>query len=147
MPKTRRMLYMSFVTLPIPPSQSPTNLMSRNLEPGGYVQQIEIEIKPQCDDGTLPANNIFQRCADIAKELSGGGPAFIITGNIRPQMEAAGFVDIVERRYKVPLGPWSSNPIYQDLGYYFEMFWRTGCHGWLMGPATRALGVSVRTTD
>lgn len=103
-----------------------------------------MEIRPQCDDGTLPRDNIFEKLADVAKQLSGGtGGIFTVTGNMRPQMEAAGFVDIVERRFKVPLGPWSSNPVYQNLGYFFELFWRSGCHGWMMGPATRALGVSI----
>lgn len=55
-------------------------------------------------------------------------------------MEKAGFVDIVEVRHKLPLGPWSSDPVYQNLGMYFELYWRTGCQGWLMQSLVKNLG-------
>ena len=102
-----------------------------------------MEIKPRCDDGTLPEGNVFQKWADLAKQLTGIGRGFMITSNMRPQMEEAGFEDISERHYKLPLGPWSSNQRYQQLGFFFEMFWRTGCQGWLMGGLTRHLGVNT----
>jgi len=59
---------------------------------------------------------------------------------MRAELEAAGFVDIVEIRHKLPLGPWSSNALYQQIGAYYEMFWRTGCQGWLMASMTQDLG-------
>lgn len=112
----------------------------KNLKSGGYVQQMEIEIKPQCDDGTLPDNSIYHKWADLAQELTGAGTNFTFTGRMKRQLEEAGFVDVVELRLKLPLGPWSSNPVYQDLGRYFEMYWRTGSQGWLLGACTRNLG-------
>lgn len=55
-------------------------------------------------------------------------------------MATAGFVDIVEVRHKLPLGPWSSDARLYELGRYFEMFWRTGCQGWLMQSFIKDLG-------
>jgi hypothetical protein len=110
------------------------------MKPGGYIQHIEVEPKPRCDDGTLPTPNVLQKCFDLVETLNGVGGNFSVIDQIKPQLAEAGFVDIVEHRYKLPLGPWSSNPMYQDLGRYYEMFWRTGVQGWLMGPLTRNLG-------
>jgi hypothetical protein len=31
-------------------------------------------------------------------------------------MKDAGFVDIVEKRYKLPVGGWSSDPKYREIG-------------------------------
>ena len=105
----------------------------RNMKPGGYIHHMEIEHQPCCDDGTLPTNNILGRWADLVPQLN--------TKNMRSQLAEAGFVDIVERRFKLPLGPWSSNPRYQNLGRFYEMFWRTGLQGWLIGATmTRDLG-------
>jgi hypothetical protein len=110
------------------------------MKPDGYLQQIEVEIKPRCDDGTLTTPNVFQKWADLVEDLNEVGHNFSVTGKMKPQLAEAGFVDIVEHRYKLPVGPWSSDPMYQDLGRYYEMFWRTGCQGWLMAALTRDLG-------
>jgi hypothetical protein len=104
------------------------------------MQQIEFDIRPRCDDGTLPVDNIFQTIFDLAAQLSNTGRQFTITGSMKQWMENAGFVDIVEVHRKLPLGPWSSDPVYQNLGMYFEMYWRTGCQGWLMQSLVNNLG-------
>ena len=114
--------------------------MCRNLSPGGYVQHIEIEIQPRCDDDTLPPDNPFMQWANLADKLRNKGKHFLIANTMKADMEAAGFVDIVEIRHKLPLGPWSSNALYQQIGTYYEMFWRTGCQGWLMASMTKDLG-------
>jgi hypothetical protein len=59
---------------------------------------------------------------------------------MKSSMLAAGFTDIVETRYKLPLGPWSGDPKYAQLGKYYEMFWRTGAQGWLMQSFVKDLG-------
>lgn len=108
------------------------------MKPGGYVQQIEFEVKPRCDDGTLPPHNIFQKWAKLTeRSLDDIDPNYHIAEQMKPRLVEAGFVDIVERRYRFPLGPWSSDPMYQDLGRYYELFFRTGCQGWLMAVLTR----------
>ena len=107
------------------------------------MQQIEVEIKPRCDDGTLPKDNVFQTLADLSTQIGVSGTQVHLAHSMRSQMEEAGFTEIVERRYKLPLGPWSSDPTYQRLGLFYEMFWRTGCQGWLMGSLTRILRVST----
>ena len=111
------------------------------MAPGGYIQQAEIEIQPRSDK-PLPQDSVFRRWRVMAEMLHNKtGRSFFVSGEMKAHMAAAGFVEIVEKRYSLPLGAWSSDPRARDLGKFYELFWRTGMHGWIIRPATQALGV------
>jgi hypothetical protein len=57
-------------------------------------------------------------------------------------MVKAGFVDVVERRFKVPIGGWPADPRLQQLGLYNRLQWAEGIEGWSMYLLTNVLGVS-----
>jgi hypothetical protein len=54
----------------------------------------------------------------------------------------AGFVDVVERRFKWPIGPWSSDSRLKEIGRWNLLNWEEGMEGWVIAPYTRVLGVS-----
>jgi hypothetical protein len=94
-----------------------------------------------CDDGTMPDDSIFIEWREWAMKLGEKlGKDFLISDAMKGYMQQAGFVDVVEKRFKVPLGPWSNNERYREIGKYYEAFWRTGAQGWIMAPMTRFLG-------
>lgn len=66
---------------------------------------------------------------------------------IQPQMKnlitAAGFVDVVEYKFKWPLGPWSNDPRLKDIGRWNMHSWEIGLEGWTMALLTRCKGVSA----
>lgn len=58
-------------------------------------------------------------------------------------IRSAGFVDVVERVYKWPIGPWSADPKLKELGRWNLLNWEEGMEGWLLAVYTRVLGVSA----
>ncbi|KAJ9621960.1 hypothetical protein H2203_006841 [Taxawa tesnikishii (nom. ined.)] len=57
-------------------------------------------------------------------------------------IRSAGFVDVVERVYKWPIGPWSADPKLKELGRWNLLNWEEGMEGWLLAVYTRVLGKS-----
>ena len=64
----------------------------------------------------LPSAQILSRFADGYARLGRvcGEELF----NFKDQMRAAGFVDVVETRYRLPIGAWPTNPIEREVGRY-----------------------------
>lgn len=86
-----------------------------------------------CDDGTVPPDS----------ELANWGQKFEAFGRIinRPfnvfdtmkdSISAAGFTNIHEKLYKVPLGDWPKHPVYKDAGRLNEETFRAGMEGFAM---------------
>ena len=57
-------------------------------------------------------------------------------------MEDAGFVDVVEKKFVWPIGPWARDPKLKDMGRWGERNWADGLEGWVLALYTRVLGVS-----
>ena len=111
---------------------------------GGYLEHIELNIRPKSDDNTLPADSILYRWNNVVAEdwSKATGKDFFIANKMKEKIAAVGFVDVVEKIFKLPMGPWSSDNKYKQIGRLFQQYWRTGMEGWVMAIATRILGVS-----
>ena len=118
--------------------------MLSNMTSGGYIEQLELEIAAHCDDGTMPANSAILRWVKVAEDLSnasGFDGELFVAQTMKDRATEAGFVDVTQRRFKVPLWGWPSDPKQKELGDFYEQWWRTGMNGWIMAPATRYMGV------
>ena len=112
------------------------------MTPGGYIEQAEIGLVPHSDDGTLIQGGAFHRWTQFAVEVQQrtGKPLFVFD-TMRQTIADAGFVDMVEYRFKWPVGSWSSDEHYRELGRWYKEFWIHGMEGWMMANATRVLRV------
>ena len=54
----------------------------------------------------------------------------------------AGLVNVVEERYKMPLGPWARDLKMKEVGWWHLIEAYQGVEGWTMAPFTRVLGWS-----
>ena len=112
---------------------------------GAWIEQIEVEIIVHCDDDTKkPDSEIFHLAALATDMGQAVDRNFRIAERMADMIREAGFVDVKERLYKLPLGWWSADPKYRDIGALFELFYRSGVQGWLMAPLTRGMNVSPR---
>jgi len=115
----------------------------RNMASGGYIEQVEVEIKPLCDDDSCRPDSVIKQLADLTVQMSQHlGQDYNVTGGMRRLIEEAGFVECEEHRLKMPLGPWPKDEKARMIGALFESFYRTGLQGWMMKPLTRDMGVS-----
>ncbi|KAJ6014010.1 hypothetical protein N7540_008601 [Penicillium herquei] len=105
----------------------------KNLEPGGWVEQTEFDIRVYSDDGSLPKDSV----------LSEWGHMFITCGEraglplttqetMRGALKQAGFVDIQEKLYKVPMGPWPRDKVLKEVGLLNYHHWMVGLEGYAM---------------
>jgi len=75
------------------------------------------------------------------------GQTFEIGNKMRKEIEQTGFVNIIERVFKVPFGPWPSDPKLKELGRWTLLSFDTGLEGYVLATLTRALGVSTWPSD
>ena len=117
----------------------------RHLRPGGYIEQVEWSVHNRSSDGTLSPNSVLARWSQYAVRTGTmTGKTFEIAENMADLMREAGFVDVVEKRFKWPIGPWSSDPKLKDIGRWNLLNWEEGMEGWVMAAYTRVLGVRSR---
>lgn len=114
---------------------------TRSVKPGGWIEQVEQSVVPKSDDGTT-VGTIFEEWGRISLEAGEAfGKSLRIVDEARDRMIKAGFVDVVERRYKIPIGGWASDPRLKQLGLYNRLLWEEGIEGWCMYLLTTVLKV------
>ncbi|KAH6681916.1 methyltransferas-like protein [Halenospora varia] len=118
-----------------------------HIKPGGYIEQFEIAVELKSDDGTVVDGGPLAKFNEIcemyhrAGEIS--GQSFTITDTMRANINAAGFINIQEETFKIPLGGWAADPKLRELGEWALLSFDTGLEGYAMGVLTRYLGWST----
>lgn len=56
------------------------------------------------------------------------------------KMREAGFVNVTERVFHVPLGTWPRNKVLKTVGLYWRTILTDGLQAIALGPLTRGLG-------
>ncbi|KAL4758346.1 S-adenosyl-L-methionine-dependent methyltransferase [Aspergillus foveolatus] len=111
----------------------------RSVKPGGWIEQVEQSVVPKSDDGTT-VGTIFEEWGRVSLEAGEAfGKSLRIVDESRDRMIKAGFVDVAERRYKIPIGGWASDPRLKQLGLYNRLLWEEGIEGWSMYLLTTVL--------
>ena len=114
-----------------------------HLHPGGYLEQMEWSMRVQCDDGSLHDDSpVAQWSRDALKISQEADKTAQIAEEMRELIGRAGFVDIVEKKYKWPIGSWSRDPLTKKIGHWNLRNWEEGMEGWAMALYTRTWGVS-----
>lgn len=118
-------------------------LFKSHLAPGGYIEQLELSPVPRSDDGSIQPGDMWDECGKLAIECGERfGKTFQIMERMKNLIEQAGFVDVVETKYKWPLGAWSNDQKLKDMGRWNMHHWNEGLEGWTMALLTRVMGVS-----
>jgi hypothetical protein len=102
-----------------------------------------MDIMFRSDDGSLPQDDIMiewsKRFQNIGDDIT--GKTFRIAEKCRGFIEGAGFVNVVEKKYKIPVGSWSSDPLMKELGRWNMMHCFTGAENWALHLLTKVMGV------
>lgn len=92
-----------------------------HLAPGGWFETHEMSAIIESDDGSVTPTSALGQWGSIF--ISGGqkmGIPFTIIqdGTQKKGMEAAGFVDIQEKNFKMPIGDWPRDPDMKEIGLF-----------------------------
>ncbi|KAK1760048.1 S-adenosyl-L-methionine-dependent methyltransferase [Echria macrotheca] len=115
-----------------------------HVKPGGWFEHVEREVKIESDHVRIPPDHVFNVWANLF--YTGGekmGRSFAIAGGhqMRELMEGAGFVDVKERKIKMPFHGWPRDRKLRDAGLMGQLaldqaldglstFLLTQVHGW-----------------
>lgn len=113
------------------------------MKPGGYIEHFDLTPTFESDDGTLSEDSPLNRWGPLGIEASEKmGKTFKIYPTTREALVAAGFVDIVEHNFKIPVGPWSSDKRLRTIGQWNLFFLTMDIEGIWLYLLTQFLGVS-----
>ncbi|KAF2853512.1 methyltransferase LaeA [Plenodomus tracheiphilus IPT5] len=118
-----------------------------HLKPGtGYVEHVEIDMEPRCDDGTLPADSMLKRwygwLADATHRVA---RPIAYEHRTRQLLQQAGFIDIQETVIRVPYNSWPNDPHQKDIGRWYNLGITEGLDALTFAPLTRVYQWDLNT--
>ncbi|KAI9832860.1 MAG: hypothetical protein M1826_001027 [Phylliscum demangeonii] len=113
----------------------------RYLKPGGWMESQEFMTTPYCDDGTMHHDWPYAEWARTIEEAAMvAGRPLRIANKLKRWYKEAGFVDVHEEVFKVPVNPWPKDPHAKDLGKICEMDALDGIQGFSLAVLHRGMG-------
>lgn len=101
----------------------------------------DIDIPYACDDGTLTEDTLIHSLGQLAYKASVAlNRSLHVAPTYKDLLAKAGFIDIVERQFKWPIGIWPKDKYYKELGYWAYTNIEFGMEGLFMALFTRGLG-------
>jgi hypothetical protein len=111
------------------------------LHPGGYFESQEYDAIVACDDETLdpdgPLASWFRDMRTAAEILD---RPVVVAASLRQAYQEAGFVDVKERIFKMPMNGWPKDERLKELGKMWERNFITGLSGFSFTLFNRAFG-------
>ena len=113
----------------------------RYVAPGGYFESQELYPSIYCDDGTMPSDWPMLRWAKLQDEgaMNIGRP-LRIANKLKKWYEQAGFVDVREEIFKVPISPWPKDPQFKLIGKFHNLNLLEGLQALSLAFFHRGLG-------
>ena len=94
----------------------------------------------QCDDGTMKKDSVMTKWLELLKQaLQNLGPDVDRPLKLAESLRQAGFVNIEEKSFKVPIGTWPKNKTLRLIGLYLRTVLIEGLQAISLGPLTRGL--------
>jgi len=120
----------------------------RHLNPGGYIELFDVLNPLTTDDDTLPKDSSIFTWNSLLLEASQklGRPLDSLT-KYRDQLAEAGFVGIVENRYKWPINTWPKDARHKHLGAWTLENFNQGLQAVSLMLFTNVLGWSKEEVE
>ncbi|KAE8380203.1 S-adenosyl-L-methionine-dependent methyltransferase [Aspergillus bertholletiae] len=112
----------------------------KHTKPGGYIEQLEQSVQGKSDDGTTTGTMYNEWAQHFLNAGDTFGKTFRVVDEAKDQIKKAGFVDVVECRYKCPIGQWPKDPHFKLLGKLNRVYAEEAIEGYAMMLFTSVLG-------
>ncbi|KAM5433818.1 hypothetical protein MferCBS31731_006958 [Microsporum ferrugineum] len=114
-----------------------------NLMPGGYVEAKETDVYATCDDDSIPEDcHLRQWESNCIKACSLIGQTLTAPENVKRWMQEAGFVDVKEEQFKLPINTWPKDPELKLAGRYQQVQYSDALQPYALGLLVEVLGWS-----
>jgi SAM-dependent methyltransferase len=120
-----------------------------NLNPGGWVEFADWDYTPFLPDGTADTRDnwvvrwhklMMDTCLEKTGATARPGP------HIKKWVSDAGFEDVKEIVFQVPIGSWPKDPKLKEVGRYYKSSLDEGIEGISLRIFTQLAGMSVEET-
>lgn len=112
----------------------------QNLKPGGWMESQDLMPTVYCDDGTMGPNYTYAEWVQTQdKAAMNIGQPLRIANKLKRWYEQAGFVDVHEEVFKLPINSWPKDPQFKMLGRFNETNYLDGVQAWSLQLFTRGL--------
>jgi hypothetical protein len=113
------------------------------LKPGGWVELVEFHVIPDSYDNSLPENSqimeLYNLLAEIGKKV---GIDLAVAQKFKGMIEDAGFEEVQEKTFDLPLGNWGEGRRMKEIGLCQQVQMTEGLQGIASGLLTRVAGWS-----
>lgn len=90
-------------------------------------------IQFKSDPNPLPDDHIMARWSKVFLEAGDRmGKTFRIANMAKDLITDAGFVDVVEKKYMLPVGDWMADPKMKEVGRWNLLYTVQGLEGWAL---------------
>jgi len=112
--------------------------------PGGYIEVTDLVNPLRSDDGTLPPDCHVMKLLGLMVEASAKiGRDLDVATRHRQRLIDAGFVNVVQREYKMPINTWPKDEQYKTIGAWCLENFLSGLEAMSLMLLTNVLGWSV----
>ncbi|KAL1865934.1 hypothetical protein VTK73DRAFT_4996 [Phialemonium thermophilum] len=113
----------------------------KHLKPGGWVEHVELWGIAKSDDGSLKEDSPYRKWVEVFEKIGAAlGKPFFLADKDADFIRAAGFTGVVERRIKMPIGPWPKDKRLKNWGLWNRQFLLEGLEGFSIRGLTGLLG-------
>jgi hypothetical protein len=113
------------------------------LSPGGWLELQEPECDIACDDAEIPPDNALKKWfAQLSEASIIAERPIHETPELKRMLEEAGFVDVQEKVYKIPLNGWPSIRELKEVGHMWQVILDSGFSGFSYALFHRHLKMS-----
>ncbi|RDL40162.1 uncharacterized protein BP5553_00141 [Venustampulla echinocandica] len=110
------------------------------LKPGGWVEIQDPHYQARCDDGTMNEDYPVAKFFNTVKEgLAVFGVDLLGAKKNADLLRDAGFTNVEEKVFKIPIGVWPRNKTMKLIGLYMRSVIYDGLQAISLGPFTRGL--------
>jgi len=118
------------------------------LRPGGWIEQLEMSTHTKSDDGTVTPDMPFTRWAELFVKLGDmTGKTFGACEIAREGIEKAGFANVTEEKYKIPIGPWAKDERLKEWGRWNRVYLVEALEGFALRGLMNNLGWTYEQTQ
>ena len=86
------------------------------LRPGGWFEAQELGAWIECDDDSFQPGALSRMCSDLVAAAEEAGRPIHTAPNIKQWLEEAGFVDVEEIIFKIPINGWPPLEVWKQVG-------------------------------